>query len=386
MSQYFDIAVVGAGPSGSMAAFAAAKAGKSVVLFERNVTPGVPVRCGEGIGMRSLVAHSEARPEWIRQQISGSVMIAPDGTRVAIADIDKSVILDRARMDGDLAKDAENAGAKLLVRTAVTAINRNNNMKYRLTTGNDSFEAGIVILADGVESRLARQLGWNTRLDANDIESCAFTRVTSPLIDQDACMFYVGSQVAPGGYAWIFPRGKGEANVGLGLSGTRSSAGAAKEYLLRFIDREIPGGTTAGMHCGGVPVTRYVRPLVRDGIMLVGDAARQVNCLSGAGIAYSLFAGKCAGTVAAASFSTNGIDYSLLRQYEKQWKKRYGKQQERSYVLKEFVTRHTDDGFLNNIAAKLSKKRGDKIRYLTVFLSTFSRHPVLMFKAFKLFG
>lgn len=386
MSQHFDIAVIGAGPAGSTAASAAAKAGKSVALFERNEQPGVPVRCGEGIGMRSLTAHSEARPEWILQQITGSRMIAPDGTRVSVADIDKSVILDRERMDGDLAKDAKNAGAHLFVKTAVTDIHQNNDLKYTLETVSGNIEAGLVILADGVESRLARKLGWNTRLAPNDIESCAFTRVTSPLIDQDACIFYVGSTVAPGGYAWIFPRAKGEANVGLGLSGTHSNAGAAKKYLMEFIDRELPGGKQGPLHCGGVPVTRYVRPLVRGGAMLVGDAARQVNCLSGAGIAYSLFAGNVAGTVAAQAHSSDSINYTHLKSYEKQWKIRYGKQQERSFVLKEFVTTHTDDSFLNTIAAKLVKKRSEKIRYLTVFLSTFSRHPLLMLKAFKLFG
>ena len=386
MTQHFDIAVIGAGPAGSTAARAAASAGRKVALFERNSRPGLPVRCGEGIGMRSLTAHSDARPEWIRRNISRSVMIAPDGTVVSVADIDKSVILDRARMDGDLARDAESAGAQLFVNTPVIDIYRNNDLTYILTTSTGDISARIAIIADGVESRLARKLGWNTRLSSNDVESCAFIRVFSPLIDQDACSFYVGSRIAPGGYAWIFPRGNGEANVGLGLSGVHCKTGSPKEFLYRFIDRELPGAKTGEFHCGGVPVARYVRPLVRDGAMLVGDAARQVNCLSGAGIAYSLFAGKSAGSIAAVAVTAAGVDYPKLQEYEKQWKIRYGKQQERSFVLKEFVTQHTDDSFLNNIASKLNKKRNGKIRYLTVFLSTFSRHPLLMFKAFKLFG
>jgi digeranylgeranylglycerophospholipid reductase len=118
----------------------------------------------------------------------------------------------------------------------------------------------------------------------------------------------------------------------------------------------------------------------------VGDAARQVNCISGAGIAYSLFAGKLAGKVAAEAISKDGVNYSLLHTYEKQWKQRYGKQQERSFALKEFVTHHTDDAFLNKVAATLAKNKSGRIRYLNVFLSTFSRHPILLFKASKLFG
>ena len=120
--------------------------------------------------------------------------------------------------------------------------------------------------------------------------------------------------------------------------------------------------------------------------MLVGDAARQVNCISGAGIAYALFAGTIAGSTAVAALSNNHVDFHLLHEYEKKWKKRYGKQQERSFALKNFVTHHTNDAFLDRIAEQLANKNPNKIRYLTVFLTTFSRHPILMFKAFKLFG
>lgn len=386
MKTVFDIAVIGAGPGGSMAASSAAKRGRTVALFERKDQPGVPVRCGEGIGMRSLTAHSEARDEWIRRNIKRAVMVAPDGTRVTVADIDKSTVLDRERMDGDLARDAAAAGAQLFVNSTVTKVELLHGDYCISLDDSRNFTAKVAIIADGVESRIARDLGWNTRLALDDIESCAFTRVVSPLIDQDTCVFHVGSHVAPGGYAWIFPRGTGEANVGLGVSGTHCTAGKPKEMLLQFIERELPGGRVGTIHCGGVPVTLYLKPLVKRGCMLVGDAARQVNCLSGAGIAYALFAGATAGSLAAEAVTEGGVDYTLLKKYDKIWKKRYGKQQERSYALKEFVTKHTDDTFLNRIAGTLVKKDPNKMRYLTVFLTTFARHPLLLVKAIKLFG
>ena len=204
------------------------------------------------------------------------------------------------------------------------------------------------------------------------------------MIDSDTVIFYTGGDVAPGGYAWVFPRGRGNANVGLGVLGSNSSAGKALDLLKKFIDREFPGSRMADLHCGGVPVSKWVRPLVRDGAMLVGDAARQVNCLSGAGIAYSLWAGKTAGTVAAEALSTNTVNGSHLKKYEQLWKKKYGKLQDRSYTLKEFV-RKTNDKFLDNIASTLVKEDPSKLNYLRVFLKTFSKHPILLFKAFKLF-
>jgi digeranylgeranylglycerophospholipid reductase len=223
-------------------------------------------------------------------------------------------------------------------------------------------------------------------LALQDIETCAFCRVASPLIDQTMCIFYTGTTVAPGGYAWIFPRGNGEANFGLGIIGNKSGAGKAREYLTKLIDRELPGARTYNLHCGGVPVTRYMRPLVREGAMLVGDAARQVNCISGAGIHYSLYAGKLAGTLAAKAIGPSGaVDYRSLRRYETEWKKTYGNQQERSYALKEFVLK-TDDAFLNRIAASLAKEPPERINYLRVFTRTFARRPLLLMKAMRLFG
>lgn len=382
MEVKFDIAVIGAGPAGSMAARSAARAGKKVCLFERNSKPGSPVRCGEGIGFKSLSENVEVKERWIKNEIKRSVIVAPDGTKVCINEIDKSVILDREIMDYDLAMDAVKAGAELFVKSPVIEVVKKEK-GYVCRTGEKEIEAKIVIIADGVESKIARQLGWDTHLPLDDIECCAFTRVTSPLIENDTCFFYVGSKVAPGGYAWIFPRGGGEANVGLGILGIHSNKGKAMELLKNFIDKEIPGGKYNTIHCGGVPVVKYIKPLVKDGAMLVGDAARMVNCISGAGIGYALFSGKVAGSVAAKAIVGEQVNYKMLKEYEKLWEKKYGRQQRYSFSLKEFVTYHTSDAFLNKIAASLTQKKGLKV--ITIFLSTFSRHPILLYKAYRMF-
>lgn len=386
VNETYDIAVIGAGPAGSMAAQYAARLGRSVCLMDRNAKVGVPVRCGEGIGYKSFIRHVGSRTEWTLNKIEKAVMVSPSGTRVTIGNIDESFILDREKMDGDLAAEAARAGAKLLLSTTVTEIKRTSDKRYECVTGPDSsIYASCLIIADGVESRCARFLGWNTAVSLVDMETCAFCHVASPLIDHTVCVFYTGTTYAPGGYVWIFPRGKGVANVGLGINGSRSSAGKAKELLLKFIDKELPGSPMSYLHCGGVPVGKAIRPLVRDGAMLVGDAARQVNCMSGAGIHYSLFAGKTAGTVAANAFKNGSLDHAALHQYEKEWWKTYGKQQERSFALKEFVLK-SDDAFLDRIASSLAKERPEKMNYLRVFIRTFARSPLLLIKAIRLFG
>lgn len=380
----FDIIVIGAGPAGSMAAINASKCGRKVCLLERKDEAGVPVRCGEGIGRRGLLDNIEPRPEWIKNTIKKSVMISPSGIRVEISGVNEDFILDREKMDNDLVKEAIKAGTEYYSQSPVISIQKDGK-EYNCVCPQRTFTSQCVILADGVESRLAHFLGWNTSLNLPDVETCAFAKVVSPLIENDACIFYIGSTVAPGGYAWIFPKGVGEANIGLGISGSKSDSGKAKEYLERFIDREFPAARISNIHCGGVPVTRYIRPLVKEGAMLIGDAARQVNCLSGAGLSYSYFAGKIAGRVAAEAFNGNILNYKHLLRYEKIWVKKFGKQQERSYSLKKYVEKYADDKFLDRVADSLSKEDPKKMNYLRVFMRTFSGHPLLLLKAMKLF-
>ena len=110
-----------------------------------------------------------------------------------------------------------------------------------------------MILADGVESRLARDLCWQTALDPVDLETCAFCKVTHESIDAESCIFYIGNNITPAGYAWVFPQGNNQANIGLGVLGSNSrSAGKAKALLEKFVAVKFPGAQMIDLHCGGV--------------------------------------------------------------------------------------------------------------------------------------
>lgn len=379
----FEIAIVGAGPAGLMAAIAAARAGRRVLLLDRRTTPGVPVRCGEGIGLKGMSVGMSVRPEWIRTTIRKASLVSPGGHEVRLTDIPESYILDRVRMEQDLFDTAIAEGATGLLATPVHAVERQPDSRYLIRTPEASYTASCVIVADGVESRIGRDLGWNTALADIDTETCAFAKVHGVPLDDSSISLYLGSKVAPGGYAWIFPLSEDSANVGLGILGTKSAPGKARELLDRFLQTRFPGAVTDDYHCGGVPVGRSVLPLVRGGALLVGDAARQVNAVNGAGLAYAAIAGRSAGETAAKAFVSGRFDSSLLSTYESDWKQNYGKQQARSYAIKRMIIGFSDTD-MDRIAARLIRKKG-KLSYLGVFLTTFSRRPLLMLKAFHLF-
>jgi Dehydrogenases (flavoproteins) len=167
--------------------------------------------------------------------------------------------------------------------------------------------------------------------------------------------------------------------------GSCSSAGKAKDLLEKFVSSHFTGAAMQDLHCGGVPAGKWLKPLVKDGAMVVGDAARQVISLTGAGINYSVYAGQLAGKIAAEAFHNGDIDYRHLLHYEKIWAKGLGKQQLRSYALKTLLIKKHDDKYLDAIAKSLSKKDQTRMSILEVFLRTFTSNPMAFLKALLLF-
>jgi digeranylgeranylglycerophospholipid reductase len=158
-----------------------------------------------------------------------------------------------------------------------------------------------------------------------------------------------------------------------------------RELLLSFINKQFPGAEVSEIHCGGVPMGKWIKPLVRDGIMLVGDAAHMMNCVSGAGIAYALFSGKVAGMVAGKAFENGACRFEKLKEYERQWASHYGKQQLRSFSIKEIMVGFTDK-FMDDMARTVTRSKKGKMNILRIFIRAFAKHPFHLWKVIKLLG
>src|SRR5204862_55884 len=108
--------------------------------------------------------------------------------------------------------------------------------------GGERWRARIAVGADGVEAMVGRWAGLDTRVPARDMESCAQYVLEGIDFDPDAIYLQFGEQIAPGGYAWLFPKGPGIANVGLGLVALKADGRNARQYLDEWIARRYPGG------------------------------------------------------------------------------------------------------------------------------------------------
>jgi len=145
--------------------------------------------------------------------------------------------------------------------------------------------AGCVVGADGFESQVGRWAGIDTTLAPNDITTCYQYRLTNIDYDPDFNEFILGS-VAPGGYAWIFPKDENTANVGLGVMLKKlNRPGEVKEYLDRWIasDPRLKNGQPLEAVSGAVSICAPLDSVCVDNVLLVGDSARMIDPITGGG-------------------------------------------------------------------------------------------------------
>ena len=338
----YDLIVVGAGPGGSTAAWQAAELGLTTLLLEKRQEIGSPVRCAEGVSHESLVDFLEPDLAWISARVARAQIIARANGQVVErwqGSGGQGYVLERRVFDRSLAERAAQAGAQVRVKMAVTGLLYENGVvKGVLAEWQGEpieIEARVVIAADGVESRVGTWAGLDTRLPLEDAMACAQYLLAG--IDWDpACLgYWIDEEVAPGGYAWVFPKGEGRANVGLGVQADLAEE-TALAYLNRFIEREpaLACSSPVTLVVGNVPAALPCRRLVVDGLMLVGDAARQVDPLTGGGIINAMTAGRLAAQAAAAALAAGDTSARGLAVYQEQAERLMGRRLTRNYRLR----------------------------------------------------
>jgi len=386
-----DVLVVGAGPGGSVAAWQTKEAAPEldVALLERDRAVGSPVRCAEGVGDAGL--REFATPEgadWAARKITRVIFLAPDDTEVKVAERDVGWVLDRTRFDAHLAAQARAAGAAVLVGTEATGMTRAADGRWHVRVKQrgveEIYRARVVIGADGVEAMVGRWAGIDTRVPARDMESCAQYVLQGIDCDPDAIYLQFGDRIAPGGYAWIFPRGIGIANVGLGLVALKTDGRNARAYLDEWVARRYPAAARTAFTVGGVIVHTTIKRTYADGVMIAGDAAHMINPLSGGGIVNAMKAGRLAGCTAAAAIREGDTSEKRLASYHKAWMDLLGDDHLKYYRIKQALEA-LDDSFFNGLARTVNGIPQEKRSLGRIFAHALVKHPQLIPVAARFF-
>jgi digeranylgeranylglycerophospholipid reductase len=369
-----DVAVVGGGPAGLAAAAEAARGGLNVVVLEKAHAIGEPVRTSGGSFVKPLKAMGV--PARCYHPIHRIRVIGP--TTEAVKTYGRAVgcVLDVRGTYQWLAQQAIEAGAEVRLRAHVEGPLRAGAAVRGLAVrdpfrGKYDLSARVVVDASGHTGFVARDSGMRP---GNERSAVGMElELHAPAYDQDEVVFWLGDDVAPGGYGWAFPCGDGRVRLGVGV--VRPDSDAEPRVLLEALRAEfvrLVGPSSADgaleMHSGLMPVLRPdATTLVGDGIVVTGDAAGQGSTLLGEGIRYAILAGRGAGHAIVAA----GGDYTArgLASYPREWQRSSGRNLKISYAVNERICKFGDADWDRVI------RRMDKLtpsQAAAVFSSSFS--------------
>ncbi len=384
IADYYDVVIIGGGPAGAVTARYAAENGASVLILERDREVGIPVRCAEGVSHAGIEPFINIDEKWISTVIKGASLHAPDGNYVEMYNNGLGYVLERRVFDRALIDLACSKGAVMLTKADALSLQRDadkqiNGVYFNHLNQLHTVKCKIVIGADGVESQVGKWAGIDTTLALDDIDTCVQYTVNNIKINPDLCRFYFGNQVSPGGYLWIFPKSNQSANIGIGVGGSDTLPGKGPKYYLdQFMEKNYPNASVNYMVCGGVPTSNGTG-FVTDHVMLVGDAARQVNPITGGGIVQAMIAGRLCGETCAKALKSGDFSRKNLSEYEKRWDKTLGANQRFMYSVKN-VFMKMDDSKFNSIVRVAKAVDPEKFTMYSLFKEALKEDPILLAK------
>src|SRR5919107_3443231 len=368
----YDIIVAGGGLAGMIVATSAAHYSKQslrILIIDRNNLSNLGKKtlsgwiCGDAVG-KNTVEYMSSRIgiEWkypeIEHPVKGVIAYTP-GHQTAISFDGEGYILNRKLLPQKQMNDAVKAGIEIRDRVTLRSLIVDNNnvigVEGEDTSNRCLFKktAKIVVDCTGVTSVLRNTLAIKSyiqrRIDRDDLEATGRYIYNFDVADQDNtffdpdyCIIHLDQKLAPGGYAWVFPKGRDKVNIGLGVQQlafnlynknygtTKNIKNLIDEYVKLnpvISEPELPNTEIDKDNTWGtwqVSVRRQNDCMVGNGYMLVGDSAWMPKPLDAGGIGPAIIAATIAGKNAVESIQASDVSENGLWKYNTDFIKEYG--------------------------------------------------------------
>jgi len=322
----FDVVVSGAGPSGSKCAEIIAKSGYKVALIERDTNWRKP--CGGTVSSRIFKYYPQLH-KINYQRVYEISMYSADyhnfkynwkGIR------DYGINVDRLEFDNFIRKVALDAGAELFDKNIsfdfLTKDNHNIGIKTKTSTGVKEYLGKIIIIADGMSSKLANKSGLREKWKISELYLVKSAIMEGKnLLDKETISIFFRPYK---GYGWIFPLSETKFNIGTGISKQNFQKCNINAIFNEFINEPyikefFPNSNYKELWNAAYPVPSSgvkVNSLCNENIMIIGDAAGFVSPISGEGIHPSIVSGQIAAETAIKALNEETISKQTLKRYK----------------------------------------------------------------------
>ncbi|MFX0020303.1 MAG: NAD(P)/FAD-dependent oxidoreductase [Promethearchaeota archaeon] len=320
----YDVVISGAGPAGSKCAEIIAKAGYKVALIERDCNWRKP--CGGAVSSKIFKYFPQLR-KLDYSPIFGMTIYSADYHQLKYSwksIRDYSINVDRLSFDNFIRNIAVGSGAELFDKNISIDFIRKNGKRVGIKTktsfGIEEYYGKILIIADGMSSKLAIKSGLREKWKLNEIGlgKCAILEGENYLEKENMSIFFKPYK----GYAWIFPLEENKFNIGYGtwqIEGSNINQ-IFNEFLNEpFLNDFFPHKNYKNLWEGTYPIPATgvrEKSLYNDNLMIIGDAAGFVSPISGEGIHPSIVSGNFAAETAIKALEVEDTSKNTLKNYK----------------------------------------------------------------------
>ncbi len=322
----FDVVISGAGPAGSKCAEIFAKTGFKVALIEKNTNWRKP--CGGAVNSRIFKYYPQLR-NFNFHRINRINIYSAEYFKFGYKwneEIDYSINVDRLEFDNVLRNIAIDAGAELFDKNIsydfIFKNNRRIGIKTKSPSGVQEYKGKIIVIADGMSSKLAIKSGLRKKWKIEEIilAKSAIMEGDNKIDEDTISLFFKSFR----GYGWLFPLGENKFNIGVGTMGIDNLKYNLNKVFNEFINdsnikKFIPESNYKRIWEGACPLPGLgviEKSLYGENMMLIGDAAGFVNPISGEGICPSIASGKAAAETGINALESEDIFHQSLRNYK----------------------------------------------------------------------
>jgi digeranylgeranylglycerophospholipid reductase len=283
MGKTFETVIVGAGPGG----LTCGRYLDDALILDQKEEIGKPVQCAEGLAKNFLDRFNiQPDPDWISATIDNTQIILPNGKSINLKVKEGSYVLDRVNFEKFLAGLCR---AEIQLQKRVADIEKEGEFWQVKTQEGEVFRSKYLIGADGPLS-IVRKKVFQEKVA---VYPCLEYLVeTGKKVDCSTMKIYLDQERFPLGYAWIFPKSKNRANIGLGSEGKTNLNKQFEDFMENTIKRELGNYKLLKNISGIVPWEKKPIELAKDNALLVGDAGAMVDPISGGGIGNAMIAGE----------------------------------------------------------------------------------------------